>query len=105
MEKVFDAIAKVGEYEQNGEKKAEWFTIGPVFKNENGELCMKIKAMPVGNTWNGWVAFKTPNANNNGNGNKPSTSAKTQVKTNASTPLPVVNDSQSEDKKDEELPF
>ena len=56
----YDLVAKVGEYESNGEKKARWFTCGAVFENEKGQLSAKINGLPVGSEWNGWLNLSIP---------------------------------------------
>ena len=57
--KRFEVVAKVGEYEQNGEKKARWANCGIVFENEkNGALNLKLETIPVGDLWNGWFMLK-----------------------------------------------
>jgi len=59
-EKKYELLAKNGEYEQNGEKKARWENCGFVFQNDNGKLNAKINCLPVGKDWDGWLSLFPP---------------------------------------------
>jgi hypothetical protein len=107
--KKYDLVAKVGEYELNGEKKARWFTCGAVFENEKGQLSAKLNGIPVGVDWNGWLNLSIPNEQRSG-GQSPSASSnakastiedKAEAKTEAKKDdLPTI-----EDKDPDNLPF
>jgi hypothetical protein len=97
----YDLIAKVGEYESNGEKKARWFTCGAVFENEKGQLSAKINGLPVGSEWNGWLNLSIPSEKSVGI----PASSKTSTNVSAGTEskkddLPAI-----EDKDPDNLPF
>ena len=94
--KKFDLVAKVGEYELNGEKKARWFTCGAVFENEKGQLSAKLNGIPVGGEWNGWLNLSLPSEQKSG-GQAVSAAPKAEVKKDD---LPAI-----EDKDPDNLPF
>jgi len=98
--KKYDLVAKVGEYELNGEKKARWFTCGAVFENEKGQLSAKINGIPVGVDWNGWLNLSPPSDQKSGGqpaSTAPSTAPKAEPKKDD---LPAI-----EDKDPDNLPF
>ena len=98
--KKYNLIAKTGEYELNGEKKARWFTCGGVFENENGQLSVKIDGIPVGTDWNGWLTLSTLNEQKSG---AQTPAASSSAKTSAPE---VKNGEQKEEEKDtDNLPF
>jgi len=99
--KKYDLVAKIGEYEQNGEKKARWFTCGVVVENEKGQLRAKVNGIPVGQEWDGWLTLSPINEQRASNGaatasEKPA-APKTEVKEKINEP--------SEDKDPDNLPF
>jgi len=94
--KKYDLVAKVGEYELNGEKKARWFTCGAVFENEKGQLSAKLNGIPVGVDWNGWLNLSTPNEQRSG-GQSPSASSNAK----ASATEDKAEENKAEAKKDD----
>ena len=96
--KKYDLVAKVGEYELNGEKKARWFTCGAVFENEKGQLSAKVNGIPVGTDWNGWLNLSLPSEQKSGGQTTP-VSPKAAVETKKDD-LPTI-----EDKDPDNLPF
>jgi len=59
--KIYDAVATVGEYKNSqGETKKRYVTVGSVFENDEGQLSLKLDAIPVGSNWSGWVSFYEP---------------------------------------------
>jgi len=97
--KKYDLVAKVGEYELNGEKKARWFTCGAVFENEKGQLSAKLNGIPVGMDWNGWLNFSIPNEQKSGG--QTSSAASSSAKVSAPEGK---NDAQKQEDTDD-LPF
>ena len=96
----YDLVAKVGEYESNGEKKARWFTCGAVFENEKGQLSAKINGLPVGSEWNGWLNLSMPSEKS-----LATSSSKTNTNVSSGTE-PKKDDLPSiEDKDPDNLPF
>jgi hypothetical protein len=59
-EKVFDAVATVGEYtDRNGQTKKRYLNVGSVFKNNKG-LFLKLDALPLSRDWSGFISFYEP---------------------------------------------
>ncbi len=58
--KKFDAVATVGEYQQQGETKKRYQRVGAVFEDEQGRMSLKLDAVPVGQFWSGWISFFEP---------------------------------------------
>ena len=53
-----DLLATIGEFTDRatGEKKKRRVRVGTVFLDDNGHESIKLDALPVGGTWNGWLA-------------------------------------------------
>jgi hypothetical protein len=52
------AVAVTGTYtDRNGSEKKRYTTIGTLFRYDDGNLSLKIDAVPVGQGWNGFVSF------------------------------------------------
>jgi hypothetical protein len=60
MEKVKDIVAKVGEYQKDGETKARTIRIGSVFKRDDGSACLKLDSVPIGPEFSGWANLYDP---------------------------------------------
>ena len=60
LSKVKDIVAKVGEYQKDGQTKSRTIRIGSVFKRDDGSTCMKLDAFPVGPEFTGWAHFYDP---------------------------------------------
>lgn len=59
--KKYDAVATVGKYtNRNGDEKKRYLNVGAVFENDDGQLSMKLEALPVGQEWSGWISFYIP---------------------------------------------
>jgi len=59
--KLYDVVATVGEYKnQQGETKKRYMNVGAVFQGENGNMSMKLDALPTTPDWNGWLSFYEP---------------------------------------------
>lgn len=57
MKRIKKAVASVGKYtDRNGQEKTRYLTVGSLFKRDNGSVCLKLDAMPVGE-FDGWVNF------------------------------------------------
>lgn len=65
-------MATVGKYnDRDGNEKRRYLNVGAVFENDQGQLSLKIEAVPVGQDWNGWVSFYAPK---DAKGDKPANS-------------------------------
>jgi len=52
------AVAVTGTYtDRNGSEKKRYTTIGTLFRYDDGNMSLKIDAVPVGQGWNGFVSF------------------------------------------------
>ena len=73
-QKVFDLAVKTGTYTDNqGQEKGRWMNVGAVFKNDQGQVSIKLEAIPTGD-WNGWIsAFEPKQRNNQQQGQQQST--------------------------------
>ena len=59
--KLFDVVATVGEYTNGqGDKKKRYLNVGVVFESEQGNMSMKLDALPTTPEWNGWLSFYEP---------------------------------------------
>ena len=104
--KKYDLVAKTGEYVQNGETKARWFTCGAVFENENGQMSAKLNGIPVGTDWNGWFTMSVPSDQRTSGSNGASASASASASTSASETKKEAIEEPAEDKQDSDnLPF
>lgn len=57
MKKIKKAVAVTGKYtDRNGNEKNQYHTCGALFQRDDGSLCMKLDALPLGD-FNGWVSF------------------------------------------------
>ncbi len=55
MKKLYDAVCVVGEYKKGNETKKKYMTVGAVLQNDEGNISMKLDAMPT--NFNGWINF------------------------------------------------
>lgn len=61
VKRIFDAVAIVGKYtDRQGNEKSRYVTVGAVFEDDKKRMSLKIEALPVGGSWNGWVSFFSP---------------------------------------------
>jgi len=63
LKKRFDCVAVTGDYkDRDGNNKKRYLNIGSIFEREDGSICQKIDALPLGTDWliNGWVNFYPP---------------------------------------------
>lgn len=70
--KIFDVVARGGEYTgQDGQTKTRWINCGAVFKNEQGNVSMKLDSVPVARNENGelWLSFFEPRQQGQSQGN------------------------------------
>jgi hypothetical protein len=59
--KAYDAVATVGEYtDREGNKKKRYMNVGTVFQNDEGQLSMKLDAIPISKDWSGFINFYPP---------------------------------------------
>lgn len=53
-----DVVATTGEYtNKSGEKKKEYTNVGKAFTDDQGRISIKMKAVPVGPEWSGWLSL------------------------------------------------
>ncbi len=67
LKKRFDCVAVTGDYkDRDGNNKKRYLNIGSIFEREDGSICQKIDALPMGTDWlvNGWVNFYPPKDDN-----------------------------------------
>ena len=70
MQKIKKLVAITGTYEKNGQTKNQYITCGSLFQRDDGSLCMKLDALPLGD-FNGWINaydLDENRAENNANG-------------------------------------
>lgn len=61
MKQTYEAIAKIGTYkDKDGNDKGRYLKIGTVLTRDDGSMCLKLEAVPVGPGFTGWVDFRTP---------------------------------------------
>ena len=90
--KKYDVVAKCGEYEQDGMKKARWVTCGVALDGDKG-IRVKLNAIPAGNEWDGWFSLKESDRNAN----------REPAKTTESTPSKPTKSSAIAGKADEKV--
>jgi hypothetical protein len=67
LKKKFECVAVTGDYkDRDGNNKKRYLNIGSIFEREDGSICQKIDALPLGTDWliNGWVNFYPPKDDN-----------------------------------------
>ena len=53
-----DVVATTGEYtNREGEKKKEYTPVGKAFTDDQGRISIKMKTIPVGPEWSGWLSL------------------------------------------------
>ena len=53
-----DIVATLGEYKAaDGTKKKRYHTCGKAFTNDQGQISLKIDAMPCSPEWSGWLSL------------------------------------------------
>ncbi len=53
-----DVVATTGEYTNGqGEKKKEYTNVGKAFTDDQGRVSIKLKTVPVGPEWSGWLSL------------------------------------------------
>ena len=61
MHKKFDAVATIGRYtDRNGDEKSRFLKVGVVLEGDDGRMCLKLDALPVGQDWSGFISFYPP---------------------------------------------
>lgn len=58
--KTHDVVATVGEYEVQGQKKKRYVNVGSAFTNDEGNISIKLDAVPVSPEWSGWLSLFVP---------------------------------------------
>jgi len=57
MKKIKRAVVKTGEYEQNGQTKGRYHTVGAMFKRDDGSVTVSLDSIPLGVTGSLWINF------------------------------------------------
>jgi hypothetical protein len=58
MKRIKKAVASVGKYtNRDGQEKTRYHNVGTLFKREDGSVCLKLDAVPVGPDFEGWINF------------------------------------------------
>ncbi len=57
MRRYKKAVASCGEYQSNGQTKKRYQNVGTLFERDDGSLCLKLDAVPVGPEFEGWINF------------------------------------------------
>lgn len=61
MKKTHNLVAVTGTYtDASGQEKKRYVTIGAAFTGPDGQMSLKLEAVPVGQGWNGWVNLYEP---------------------------------------------
>ncbi len=60
--KIFDVCSATGTYQAEGVEKTRWIRVGAVFKNENGNVSIKLDSIPTKLNQEGemWLNCFTP---------------------------------------------
>jgi hypothetical protein len=92
MTPIKKAVAVVGQYtDKSGKDKKQYHTCGKVFQRDDGSMCMKLDAVPVG--FDGWLNFYDLDENRD----RQNQQGMAQAKQSAAVPL--------DDFEDKSLPF
>lgn len=58
MKRFKQAVAANGSYtDKEGNEKTRWVTCGTLFSKDNGDLSLKLDAVPIGTDFEGWINF------------------------------------------------
>lgn len=51
-------VVKTGEYIDNvtGQNKARWLNVGTLFKHDDGNISIKLEALPIAKEFDGWIS-------------------------------------------------
>lgn len=61
LKKVKSLVATMGKYTDTlGNEKSRYITIGSMFEREDGTICLKLDALPIGGEFSGWVNCYEP---------------------------------------------
>ena len=53
-----DAVATIGKYKDSeGNEKKRYMNVGVVFTSPEGNMSLKLNAVPVGPDWSGFISF------------------------------------------------
>lgn len=55
MKAIKKLVAITGTYQKDGVEKKQYMTCGKLFQRDDGSLCMKLDALPLGD-FNGWIS-------------------------------------------------
>ena len=59
--KTKNLVATMGKYtDKDGNEKSRYVTIGSMFQRDDGSLCLKLDAIPIGEEFTGWVNCYDP---------------------------------------------
>ena len=57
---AYDVLATVGTYKVGDEEKKRYLKVGAAFTNQNGDISIKLDAVPVSPEWSGWLSLYKP---------------------------------------------
>ncbi len=60
MKPKYHAVATLGSYKDKDTRKTikRWLTVGTVFESPNGNLFMRLDALPASPDWSGFLSFR-----------------------------------------------
>tara|TARA_B100000749_G_scaffold278071_1_gene268079 strand:+ start:3944 stop:4219 length:276 start_codon:yes stop_codon:yes gene_type:complete len=61
LKKVKNLVATMGKYTDTyGNEKSRYITVGSMFERQDGSVCLKLDAIPIGEEFTGWVNCYEP---------------------------------------------
>ena len=57
MKAIKKAVVANGKYMKDGQEKTRYLTVGKLLQRDDGSVCLKLDALPVGGDFTGWVSF------------------------------------------------
>ncbi|MGJ8677215.1 MAG: hypothetical protein ACSHX0_06840 [Akkermansiaceae bacterium] len=57
--RTYDVVATIGKYKDSftGEEKKNFKNVGSAFTSPEGNISVKLEAVPVGGEWSGWLSL------------------------------------------------
>jgi hypothetical protein len=57
MKAIKKAVVTNGKYMKDGQEKTRYLTVGKLLQRDDGSVCLKLDALPVGGDFEGWINF------------------------------------------------
>ena len=57
MKAIKKAVVANGKYMKDGVEKTRYLTVGKLLQRDDGSICLKLDALPVGGDFEGWINF------------------------------------------------